>query len=444
MEELNIIEKIHGFLKFGSVLGLERMNELLKRLGNPEKDLRIIHVAGTNGKGSVSRFIYEMLESAGYKAGLYTSPYLEYFNERIEYDGKLISMEDLERCGDVVIRKAGEMTADGLDSPTEFEVVTAIAFLYFKEVGCQTAVMEVGLGGRGDSTNVVEKPLCSVITSISMDHMNVLGNTIAEIAGEKAGIIKRGCPVVISTDRKDAKRVFLEKAVRSGSRLVDAMAMEPEMREIGPGGSRFDIEALGKEYEDIEISMGGTYQIRNAVEALTAVTLLNQEGKVNVPESAVKAGMKRAVNRGRFEMLASGEDGLAAVILDGAHNADGALKLRESIERFYGGKKVLIVTGVLADKQFENIVGEFRKIADDFIVTEPENPRKMKADDLAALISETGADVTAVPDVEEAVDLAVSRRKDYDLVLFTGSLYMIGKARTVLTTKYGIGKPLNI
>ncbi len=189
---MDAISKIHEFLRFGTVLGLERMNALLSKLDNPQEDLKVIHVAGTNGKGSVCRYIYEALREAGYRTGLYTSPYLEVFNERIEMDGAYISDEDLEQLTNRVLEKVEEMTAEGLESPTEFEVVTAIAFLYFSEKKADYVVLEVGLGGRGDSTNVVKKPLASVITSISLDHTDRLGNTIGEIAAEKAGIIKEG------------------------------------------------------------------------------------------------------------------------------------------------------------------------------------------------------------------------------------------------------------
>lgn len=180
---MDAISKIHEFLRFGSVLGLERMNVLLEKLGNPHRDLAVIHVAGTNGKGSICRYVYEVLQAGGYQTGLYTSPYLEVFNERIEFDGSYITDQELELYTAKVLEKAREMVEEGLESPTEFEVVTAIAFLYFREKQADYVVLEVGLGGRGDSTNVVEQPLCSIIASISLDHTDRLGDTIAAIAG---------------------------------------------------------------------------------------------------------------------------------------------------------------------------------------------------------------------------------------------------------------------
>ena len=213
---MDAIKRIHEFERFGSVLGLERMEILLAKLGNPHRDLKAIHVAGTNGKGSVCRYLYEALQENGYRVGLYISPFIRRFNERIQFDGQEISDEDLESCSRKVLEKAEEMVREGADSPTEFEVVTAIAFLYFAEKKADFVILEVGLGGRGDSTNVVEKPLISIITSISYDHMDRLGSTLEEIAGEKAGIIKDGVPVVSNVDQREAAAVIARIAYQKG------------------------------------------------------------------------------------------------------------------------------------------------------------------------------------------------------------------------------------
>ena len=218
------IGKIHEFEKFGSILGLERMTKLLDILGNPQDELKVIHVAGTNGKGSTCKFIYSVLQECGYKVGLYTSPFLEIFNERIELDGAYISDNDLAQYTDRVLAAVKQMTDAGLQSPTEFEVITAIAFLYFKEKKADYVVLEVGLGGRGDSTNVCKKPLISVITSISYDHTDRLGNTLAEIASEKAGIIKDGCPVVTSAEADEALAVIEQAAAEHGSKPAICLA----------------------------------------------------------------------------------------------------------------------------------------------------------------------------------------------------------------------------
>lgn len=425
---MGVIDKIHEFERFGSVLGLERMNVILDKLGNPQDDLKVIHVAGTNGKGSICKYIYEVLRAAGYKAGLYTSPFLEVFNERIEFDGEYISDEDLSIYTDRVLEKSREMVEEGHDSPTEFEIVTAIAFLYLKEKGCDYAVLEVGLGGRGDSTNVVKSPLCSIIGSISLDHTDRLGDTIAKIAFEKAGIIKNGCPVVINTDKDDAREVFVAKAAECGADLYDATKLKPQVTKNTLEGFVFDVDIMGKAYRNIEISMGGEYQVSNAMAALYALTLMNAQGKIRVSHEAVAAGMKKAKQIGRFEIMARDP----FVIIDGAHNPDGSLSLRNTIRKHFAGKRILMVVGILADKDVSEILDNFCGITNEFVATQPQNPRKMNAAELAQKIYAKGAKCIIMETPQKAVDHAMSHRGDYDLILFAGSLYLIGEVRRLL------------
>ena len=236
------IEEIQSFQRFGSVLGLERIRKLLDLLGNPQNDLKVIHVAGTNGKGSVCRYLYCCLLEEGYKAGLYISPFIEKFHERIEVGGQYICDEDLTRYTDRVLKQVQKMVDEGEDSPTEFEVITAIALLYFKEQKCDYVVLEVGLGGRGDSTNVCQSPLISVITSISYDHMDRLGNSLAEIAGEKAGIIKPGCPVVTSAEAEEALAVIRQKAQECGSMCFETRHIPYKMIKEGLEGCTLDVD----------------------------------------------------------------------------------------------------------------------------------------------------------------------------------------------------------
>ena len=425
------IDKIHEFQRFGSILGLERMNSLLKLLGNPQDELKIIHVAGTNGKGSTCRYIYSVLQAAGYKTGLYTSPFLEFFNERIELDGKYISDDDLAEYTDRVLKCAEMMVARGEQSPTEFEVITAIAFLYFKEKGCDFAVMEVGLGGRGDSTNVCKSPLISVITSISYDHTDRLGNTLAEIAAEKAGIIKEGCPVVTSAEADEALTVIEEKAAECGSMYFETRHIPYTVRAKSLEGISFDTVIQGVPFENIELSMLGEHQIKNAICALSALNILEEQGDVALHRDAIYRGLKAARQTGRFEVM-SAKDEKPIVVIDGAHNPDGASALRKAVNEYLTGKKILMVTGMLADKDTESILKEFTAITDSFISTEPENPRKMDAESLKAEIEAMGADCESFPDCREAVRAAAERGKDFDAVLYAGSLYMIGAIRGLL------------
>ena len=425
------IEKIHKFERFGMILGLERMDSLLKLLGNPQDDLKIIHVAGTNGKGSICRYIYSVLQAGGYKTGLYTSPFLEVFNERIELDGKYISNEDLAVYTDRVLKCVETMTQRGEQSPTEFEVVTAIAFLYFKEKGCDYAIMEVGLGGSGDSTNVCKAPLISVIASISYDHTDRLGNTLAEIAGEKAGIIKEGCPVVTSAEAPEALEVIERKAEELGCMYFETQHVPYTVKSQDLDGSVFDVNIQGVTYENLEISMLGEHQIKNAICALAALSIMEERGDVSLHRDDIYKGFRAAKHIGRLEVMsAPGE--VPAVIIDGAHNPDGAAALRKAIKKYLPDKKILMVTGMLADKDTESILKEFTAITDFFISTEPENPRKMDAESLKAEIEAMGADCESFPDCREAVQAAAERGKNFDAVLYAGSLYMIGAIRGLL------------
>lgn len=425
------IEKIHKFERFGMILGLERMNSLLKLLGNPQDDLKIIHVAGTNGKGSICRYIYSVLQAGGYKTGLYTSPFLEVFNERIELDGKYISNEDLAVYTDRVLKCVETMTQRGEQSPTEFEVVTAIAFLYFKEKGCDYAIMEVGLGGSGDSTNVCKAPLISVIASISYDHTDRLGNTLAEIAGEKAGIIKEGCPVVTSAEAPEALEVIERKAEELGCMYFETRHVPYAVKSQDLGGSVFDVNIQGVTYENLEISMLGEHQIKNAICALAALSIIEERGDVSLHRDDIYKGFKAAKQIGRLEVM-SAQEKVPVVIIDGAHNPDGAASLRKAMKEYMPDKKILMVTGMLADKDTESILREFTAITDRFIATEPENPRKLDAESLQAKIKAMGASCESIPDCREAVKAAAERGKDFDAVLYAGSLYMIGAIRGLL------------
>lgn len=428
-----IIDRIHEFNRFGMVLGLDRMEELLRRLGNPQDDLKVIHVAGTNGKGSVSKYLEEGLSACGYKMGLYTSPYIETFNERIRYDGADISDEDLEYYGQKVVSAAEAMVADGLDSPTEFEVVTAIAFLYFADRQADITILEVGLGGIGDSTNVVKSPLASVITSISYDHMAQLGSSLAEIAVNKAGIIKTGCPVIANVPQRDAAKIIARKAYAMGSRLYDISGIRAAVSDETPFSQKVSMELYEKSYSDVEISMVGRHQAENLKTALATLEILRKSGAVKLDREALYEGLKRARQLGRFEVIS--EDPL--VIIDGAHNEAGAQALQETMAQHFAGKKILLVAGILADKEIDSIVKFLTKITDHIIVTEPDNPRKLAAEKLAEHVADFGVAAEAVPDVEAAVHRAKELADGYDVILFAGSLYLIGDVRRLWRNERG-------
>lgn len=428
MKKMNAIEKIEKFEKFGSVLDLVRIKKLMEMLGNPEKSLKIIHIAGTNGKGSVSRYIYEGLRANGYRTGLFTSPFLEIFNERIELDGEYIKDNELEELTDAVLEKCSEMVQQGLDSPTEFEVITAIAFLYFERKQVDFVILEVGLGGRGDSTNIIENPLISVITSISYDHIDRLGNSLEEIAFEKAGIIKKGVPVVINVQDMSAVKVIAKKAYEMNSVLYDATKINTKIINKSLAGSNFNVNIYGTDYSEVEITMVGEHQIENAKVALIVIELLRKNKIIKIERSKLYEGIKRAKQIGRFEIMNIDP----WIIIDGAHNIAGAEALAKVIKDNFLERKILFVVGVLEDKDANGIISQFIKVSKDFIVTEPNNPRKMTAKKICDIINVNNGCFKVVENVEGACKYALSLANEYDVIVFAGSLYLIGEVRGIL------------
>lgn len=424
----NAIDKIGEFNKFGSVLGLERIRELLRRLGNPQKDLKIIHVAGTNGKGSVCRYIYEVLRKAGYNVGIYSSPYLEEFNERIEFNGTYISNEYLDKYADEVSDIARQMCDEGLLSPTEFDVVTSIGFMYFAEMKADFVLLEVGLGGIGDSTNVIDEPIITAIASVSMDHMDRLGNTIEEIAKEKAGIIKNDITLVSGVDNAKAKKVIEDIAEERKAPFIDASARQFEIKEENIYGSVFDCTVGERKYEDIEISMAGRHQIANGIVALTVLEELSKNGIITLTSEAVYSGMKYAKNKGRFEVMKKDP----IYILDGAHNEAGMERFLETVKNDLKDKKLLTVVGVLEDKDIDGIMKNLKTVDGDFVATEPNNPRKLSMEKMADILSGAGKNILATLSPEKTVAYAAKTADKYDAILFVGSFYLIGEIRRLL------------
>ena len=414
-------DKIHEYLRFGSKLGLERMEALCRKLGNPEKDLRVIHVAGTNGKGSVCRYIYEALRAAGYTAGIFTSPYVGDFRERIEVNGEMISEAELEILTDRALAAAEELSRNG-DPPTEFEIVTAIGFLYFSKKKPDFVVLEVGLGGRGDSTNIIEKPLVSIITNITLDHMDRLGDTVAKIAFEKAGIIKSGCPVVSGAEG-EAREVIAKRAYELGAPLTDATKIKAGITSRSIGGYTFDAVIDGLRYTGIELSMAGEHQVRNAVTALCALSLLREKKIITGDGEALRRGMKAARLDARFQVVS--EDPL--VIFDGAHNPDGARALTATLRELVPGGRFLFVCSILRDKAALEMLEEFTGIAASFIATASANERSLTGAELGNLITMVSGEVVLETDTpKEAYNKAMEYAGDYDGIVFAGSLYMIG------------------
>ncbi len=439
MESSNIIERIGRFERFGSVLGLERLEELLHRLGDPQEGKKYIHVAGTNGKGSVCKFLEKGLAECGYRVGLYISPYIEVFHERIQCDGTYISEEQLVRCGNRAIEAAESMVRDGLTSPTEFEVVMAIAFLFFDEQDPDIIILETGMGGTGDATNIIRHPLACAITSISYDHMDVLGDTLAKIAGEKAGIIKDGAPVISNVPERESAAVIAKAAYERGSRLYDISSVKTAVLREDPAEQTVSMQLLETDYSDVVISMAGRHQAENLKTALAVIEVLRRARAIRVERSALYRGLRKAVQPARFEIVEGRQAWLQEgryapmIIIDGAHNEAGAAALAETASRYFEGRKLLLVTGILADKEVDRVVAQFAKITDQVLVTSPDSPRKLGAAELAEKFRGLGIEPVGLAETAEECVPAVRRiQSGYDVILFAGSLYLAGTVRRMI------------
>ncbi len=419
------LDYIHSTYKFGSKLGLDNIRDLLRRLGDPHRQFKVLHVGGTNGKGSVTSMLTHVLFEEGYKVGMFISPYLERFTERIQVNLKEIKPEELAHITALVKEKVEEMVNEGRNHPTEFEIVTAIGFVYFAQQQVDYAVVEVGLGGRLDATNVVD-PLVSVITSISYDHMDILGNTLDKIAYEKAGIIKPGRPVVTYPQPPEAMEVIRNVARQRNAQLYEVNSDGIVVHSSEIGKQSFDYTFDGETLSNIVIRLTGRHQILNAATALTALVVLGRQG-ITVSQRAIYDGMKRAVWPGRIEVLQH----QPYVLLDGAHNATGAQALADTIKEYFADRKIILVIGVSKDKEVDAILKALCPLAESVIVTKYDGMRAMEPEELAGRVKQyTSARITVEQDSEKAMEAGLRSVKPDDVLLFTGSLYLIGEIRS--------------
>ena len=407
---------IHSVCWKGSIPGLGRTRDLLRKLGNPERSLKFIHIAGTNGKGSTAAMLASILEEAGYTVGLYTSPFINRFNERMQVNHQCIGDEELAEITDYVRPYADEMA----DAPTEFELITAIAMVYFQRHRCDIVVLEVGMGGALDSTNVIDTPEVAIITAMGFDHTRELGNTMTEIASAKAGIIKPDGDVVIYGQNPEAEAVFERVAAERHSNLS-----QPDYSQLIPGD--FSLEGQSFSYgtwKDLRIPLVGVYQLNNAAVVLTAVDVLRRKGW-SIFDDAVRQGLAHTRWPARFEVLHRDP----VFIVDGGHNPHGIKATAESLQRIFPGQKFVFVTGVLADKDVEHILGLIVPMARRFYTVTPPNPRAMQADVLAQRIQAMGAEAIPCPTIPQAVRDAMDFAGKDGVVCALGSLYMSGDIR---------------
>ena len=407
---------IHSICWKGSRLGLGRTRELLQKLGNPEKQLKFVHIAGTNGKGSCAAMLSSILEAAGYRVGLYTSPFINRFNERMQINHQCIPDGELAELTAYI-----RPFADGMaDPPTEFELITALAMVYFARHQCDIVVLEVGMGGELDSTNIIDVPEAAVIMAMGLDHVKELGPTMADIARAKAGIIKEGGRVVSYGGNPEADAV-----IAAACREKNASLRQPDFAAIVPGDFSLEGQSFSyKGWHDLRIPLVGAYQMKNAAAVLETVEVLRQRGW-HISDEAVVQGLKHTRWPARFEVLRRDP----VFIVDGGHNPHGIRATAESLQRLFPGKKFTFVTGVMADKDVESILGLIVPLADQFFTVRPDNPRAMSAQELAERIRAMGAKATPCESVADGVDRAVAVEGKDGVACALGSLYMSGDVR---------------
>lgn len=414
----------------GSIPGLDSITALTEKLGNPQDLLQFIHVAGTNGKGSVSAFIGTTLSLAGYKVGRYISPTIFEYRERFQINGKMITKKDLGEEMEVLKEVCEVLVAEGKTHPTSFEIETALAFHYFKKKNCDIVVLETGMGGALDATNIIKNPLMCVLTSISMDHMQFLGETLEKIATHKCGIIKKNTTVVSTMQSEEAESVLKKTCEEKGARLIFTDASEAIGIKSGRTGSP-DLEKQSFVYEDnkYEISLLGKYQIENAVIAINTLQILREMGFSKLTGDTIRKGLSCTQWKGRFSVIAK----KPYVIVDGAHNVAAAKKLAESIRFYFTNRKIVYIMGMFRDKEYDKVIQITAPLAAQIItVATPGNPRALSAVELAQAVQEVNPCVTSADSLEEAVEMSYLFADKESVIIAFGSLSFLGELMTIV------------
>lgn len=419
-EARSFIDEAH---RFGGEISLRTITQFLERLGNPQDDLKFIHIAGTNGKGSVGAYLASVLKEAGYKVGRFVSPTLYEYRERIQINEKYISEEDFAEMMDQIAPVIRQMEQEGQQLPSPFEIETALSFLYYRKMQCDLVLLECGMGGKNDATNVVKTTELAVITSISMDHMEYLGETIKQIAEQKAGIIKPGASVVTCLQQPEAA-IAIEKACRANRNLLAVgKAYNANVLES-------DLEHLTFTYGErtITIHLAGAHQLENAVLALTGVQALIFRG-YEISEEQICAGFEKAVWNGRFTVLKKEP----YFIVDGAHNPDAAKKLKKSIQMYFPTQNKIFLMGVLKDKQYDEIASILTPMAKEVVVMEtPDNPRALSVQELADTVRKYNANVHIADSLQEAVEKSFELAGREDVIVAFGSLSFTGELTCIV------------
>lgn len=401
----------------GIALGLERIEALLDRLGNPQKGQRFIHVAGTNGKGSVCAFLDSALREAGLRVGRYISPTLYDYRERIQIDGQYISKQAVASLLTTIQQACVQMERQGLEPPTVFEVETALAFLYFAEQHCDYVLLEVGMGGRLDSTNVISQPVLSVITPISLDHTRMLGDHLAAIAAEKGGIVKPHCPAVLGPQQPEAQAVLTARCQQCGITPLQVDVNQIQKQQWSWQGQRF---SYGR-WSQLTIGLSGDYQRVNGAIAIEALQLLQKEEPA-LTDEAIQAGLAKARWPGRFEIIGQAP----LFVVDGAHNSAGAQALAQTLQEHFAGKRIWLLLGVFRDKDYQQIGAILSGCSQTVFCFQPQHERGLEAELLAAAVAPYFQQVQVAESAEQAVQQVLQRADREDVVVSCGSLSTIG------------------
>ena len=413
-EAMNFIQNTN---KFGSVLGLDNIRELLERLGNPQDQLRVVHIAGTNGKGSTLAFLAGIFRESGYRAGRYVSPASFSYEERFRINEENISKKDLCFYMEKIKNVAEEMVKDGLSHPTMFEIETALSFLYFLDKKVDVVLLETGMGGRLDATNVVKKPIATVIASIGMDHMQFLGDTLEKIASEKAGIIKEGCPVISYDNTKEVNEVIKNKAKQMHAKVTFVNSAGIRVLQESLNGESFSYRSSdGRWYEKIEIPLLGRHQINNAALALETLNVI--KNYYCISDFQTEDGMRKTIWRGRIEIL----EREPMVICDGAHNPDGAKSLLSFMQNNFTNQRLIYIMGVLSDKDYEQMVQILAPAADKIYTVAPDNPRALSSRELCNCISKYHQNVEERQRLAECLSEVRQKAEKDDVIIICGTL----------------------
>ena len=425
-EAVEFIEECHSH---GTRLSLDNMRKILSLLGDPHKNIKYLHVAGTNGKGSTSSFIHSILMAAGYKVGLFTSPHLHCYTDRIRINNMNISKDDFVNITAYLQNIITSFSPHEMPFPAMFDIITLIAFIYYQYQSVDYVVLEVGLGGLNDATNVIEESIASIITPIGIDHIDVLGNDVKEIARHKAGIIKRNGLVISSwQDNNDITAVIKEVAIDNNVPLFFLQKEDITPLEESYKGQSFDLSSNGFNLSNLKLQMIGQHQMQNASLAILSLLILQQQKLIYVPEDAVYKGVYSNIWAGRLELIQENP----LLFIDGAHNLQGAEVLATAIERYFSGRRVNLVIGMLSNKDASGVLNILIPLCSRVIFTKPNNPKALEPYILANQVDFWGKEVHIAETLSDAVIKALETTGIDEVTIFTGSLYLIGDVRDIL------------